>query len=48
MGRWAEAFQASLVSRDTADTVDTSSGEPVAARPCVSSVSSVTPSDEGG
>jgi hypothetical protein len=42
MGRWAEAFQASLDSRDTADTVDTSSGEPAAVRPCGSSVNSVT------
>jgi hypothetical protein len=42
MGRWAEAFQASMASHDTADTVDTSSGEPATGRPCVSSVNSVT------
>jgi hypothetical protein len=42
MGRWAEAFQASIVNRDTADTVDTSSGEPATAGPCVSRVSSVS------
>jgi hypothetical protein len=41
MGRWAEAFQAAIVSRDTADSVDTSSAQPTAAKPCVNSVNSV-------
>jgi hypothetical protein len=42
MGRWAEAFQASIDRRDTADTVDTSSAEPAKPGPSVSSVNSVT------
>ena len=46
MSRWAEAFRASVRSRDTVDTADTSSPErttaPPTPPPCVNSVSSVT------
>ena len=46
MGRWAEAFQASIQRRDTSDTVDTSSGKAAALGQSVNSVSSVTPKKE--
>ena len=47
MGKWADAFQAHIQARDTADTGDTSPGGPPAAfRGSVNSVSSVTATDE--
>jgi hypothetical protein len=46
MSRWAEAFRASVRSRDTVDTADTSSPDrmsgPAKPPPCVNSVSGVT------
>jgi hypothetical protein len=46
MGRWAEAFQASIQRHDTADTVDTPSRETAAAGQSVISVSSVMPKED--
>jgi hypothetical protein len=50
MSRWAEAFRASVRSRDTADSVDTATGDqpptrPATPPPCVNSVSSVASCD---
>jgi hypothetical protein len=42
MGRWADAFEARMRTRDTNDTVDTSSGNLPATGRSVSSVISVT------
>ena len=38
MSLWAEAFRASVRSRDTVDTADTSFPRPPAPEPCVNSV----------
>ena len=46
MGRWADAFQAHIQPRDTADTADTSSGNAAALGQSVNSVRSVTPKKE--